>query len=188
MRIPNFVLQPRYQLFLYSSRHVGISAFIVREPSYMELVSFASMCHLGYEITVGCIRKIFSGGFARVLALDNLDLISCGDNHFLGHVSHNFVHHEQYGDAKLLGQVEGTNRQIEAFLGRVRTKCNDLIVAMGSPAGLHHVRLRRERGESGGGPSTLHVYEYARSLSHGSVSNVFHHERKTRTGCHRKSL
>ena len=144
----------------------------------MELVAFAGVRHFRDHVAVGSVWEIVFNRFFRVLSGRNFDLIGRRNHDFLGHVADDFIHHEHDGNAKLFRKIEGLDRKIEAFLRGVRTERDDLVVAVRSPAGLHHVGLCRKCGKSSGGSTALDVDEDAGRLRHGRVADVLHHERK----------
>ena len=79
-----------------------------------------------------------------------------------------------------LGEVEGERRQVDALLHRRRRQGDDLVVAVGAPARLHHVALGGLGGLAGGGPRALHVDDDAGRLGHAGVADALLHEREAR--------
>ena len=98
------------------------------------------------------------------------------------------VKHHHDGDAELFGQVETGNGQVEALLRGVGAEGDDAVIAVGSPLGLHHVGLRGQCGQPGGGSAALHVDENARGFRDGGVADVLHHEREAGAGSDREGF
>ena len=147
----------------------------MREAGDVKPVPFAGVRHLRHLVAVGSVGQVVADGLVRAATRDHLDLIRRRYDHFLGHVADHLIHHEQYGNAELLREVESLDDEIEAFLRRVGAESDDLVVAMRSPARLHHVGLRGQRGQSRGWATPLHVDEHARRFGHSGVADVFHH-------------
>ncbi len=92
------------------------------------------------------------------------------------------VRHDEDRDAVGFGEVEGLDGEIEALLRRIRHQRDDAVVAVRTPARLHHVLLRGERRQTGGGTAALHVGEHHRRLHHAGEPDGFHHQREAGAG------
>ena len=57
---------------------------------------------------------------------------------------------------------------------------DDGVIAVGSPAGLHHIALRGPRGQARRRSAALHVDDDARYLGHDGKADGFLHERESR--------
>jgi len=146
------------------------------------------MTGLRYQVLARLEGKVLLRGKLGHAAGVNLNLVGGRDNDLLGHVPDHLVHHEHYRHAVFLSQVERLNAEIEAFLRRGGRQRDDLVIAVGPPAGLHHVRLPRQGGQAGRGPATLHVHKHARRLGHHRQPDVLHHQREARPGSDREGL
>ena len=111
-----------------------------------------------------------------------VDLVGLGDDHLLGHVADALVEHHHDRHAELLGEVEAGDGQVEALLRGIGAERDDAVIAVRAPVGLHHVGLRGQGGQAGGGSAALHVDEDAGRLGHGGVADVLHHEREAGAG------
>ena len=115
-------------------------------------------------------------------------LLGLGDHHLLRHVADALVEHHHDGYAEFLGQVESRDGEVETLLRGIGAERDDAVVAVRTPARLHHVGLRRQGGQAGGRPSALHVDEDAGRLRHGGVSDVLHHQGEAGAGGHREGF
>src|ERR1022692_1326996 len=97
-----------------------------------------------------------------------------GNDYFLGHVAHALIHHQEDRLPVLLGEVEGLDGKVEALLRRIGAQRQNTVIAVRSPAHLHHVGLRGQRRQAGGGSAALHIHEYAGRFGHGGVPDVLH--------------
>src|SRR5581483_166832 len=176
------VAQAPHQLVLVFDIHRRIPALVVRQARDVETIALAGVRHFRYQVRARGGRQRLRGPLAGVAARIDLDLLRRRDHHLFRHVADALVHHHHHRNPIFLGQIKGFDGQIEAFLWRVGANGDDAVVPVRSPARLHHVRLRRQSGQSGGRAAALHVDENARRLGHGGVAYVLHHQGETGTG------
>ncbi len=153
----------------------------MRQAGHVETVAFAGVRHFRHQVFTGRVKLEFAGRFRSATARVDFDLIGGRDDHLLGHVPDTLVHHEHHRNAKLLGQVKRLDGEVEALLRRVGRERDDFVIAVRSPARLHHVGLRRQRGQARRWAAALHVDEHAGRFGHHRVADVLHHEREART-------
>jgi hypothetical protein len=82
----------------------------------VELVAFARMRHLGNQVAVRPVGQVILNRFVGAPPRHHFNLIRRRDHDFLRHVPDDLVHHEHHRHAKLFGQVESFDGQIETFL------------------------------------------------------------------------
>jgi hypothetical protein len=103
-------------------------------------------------------------------------------------MAHHLVHQEEHRGAVLFGKVKARHRQVKRLPHRSGCQCNDRMVAVGSPASLHHVTLGRAGGQPSAGAGSHHVDNHARDLGHHRIAKVLLHQRKARTAGRRHRL
>src|ERR1700758_3662731 len=143
---------------------------------------------LGHAVAVRAIRQIVLDSLSSVTARYDFNLVSRWDDHLLGHVADDLIHHEHHGYAELFRKIEGLDRQVEAFLWRVGTERDDFVVAVGTPSCLHHVGLCRQGGQTSGWTAALHIDEDAGRFRHCGVADMFHHQREAGAGSYGECL
>ena len=91
------------QLVLHVGPHVGIAALVVGQAGDVNVVALAHSRHVGDQVCAGLVSEKFSGRKRGVAARLDFDLLGRGDDDFLRHVAHHFVHHDEDRAAILLG-------------------------------------------------------------------------------------
>ncbi len=180
--------QAAHQAILRFHGHGRVSTLVVRQTRYMEPVAFTGVRHFRDLIRHRLVRLVIFDRPAGMAPRIDLDLAGFGNDYFLGHVAHALIHHQEDRLPVLLGEVEGLDGKVEALLRRIGAQRQNTVIAVRSPAHLHHVGLRGQRGQAGGGSAALHIHEYAGRFGHGGVPDVLHHEREARPRGDRKSL
>ena len=184
--VVDFVQQVADIFLLGLGVHGRVAALIVGQAGDVDAVALPGDGH-GRHVAV--VLAVFQAAIdAKAVRLhiaapdlgpvDDLDLVGRGDDHLFGHVPHLGVGHDQNRRAVLFRQVEGADGQIEQFLGRRGRQGDDGVIAVGPPAGLHHILLADQGGQPGGRPAPLDVDQDAGRLQHDAQAQVLHHQRK----------
>jgi hypothetical protein len=111
--------KPTDQLVLGLWCHVGVAVLVVGKAGDVELVALSRVRHLGDLVAFAGIGQIVVDGLLCVPAWNDFDLVRRRDHNFLRHVADDLIHHEHHGHAKIFGEIESLDRQVETFLGRV---------------------------------------------------------------------
>ena len=105
-----------------------------------------------------------------------------GNDHLFAHVADDFVGHDEHRRPVVFAQIEGRDGLVKDFLGRRGRQGDDLIIAVGAPAGLHHVGLGAHGGQAGGRAGALDIDHHAGGFGADPQADIFHHQAETRSG------
>ena len=93
-------------------------------------------------------------------------------------MGNDLVGQDDDGHAVFLRQVEGKHGDIEAVANRRNGQHDDGVIAVGPPAGLHHIPLGGHGGKPRAGPAPHHVHDDAGRFGHAGIAEVLLHQRK----------
>ena len=136
------------------------------ESGDVNVVALAGVRHVGHQVVLGFVGIEIRREERGVAARCDFDLFGRGMTTFSVMWPTTSSIMTKTGQSILLGVVERLDGEVETFLRRVGAERDDLVIAVRSPAHLHHVGLRRERGQSGRRAAALHINEDARRLGH----------------------
>ncbi len=99
----------------------------------------------------------------------------------LAHVAHHLVREQRHRRAEPLGEAHGRHGQTVHVCHVGGREHHRGVVAVGAPAGLHHVALRRRGRPAGGRPRPHDVHDQERRFHHDGVTDGLLHQREART-------
>src|SRR5208283_4135346 len=146
--LEDLVLQAAHQNVLDVGLHVGIATLVVSEAGDVDVVALADARHVRNQVFARFVGVKLARRYVSVAARIDVDLLGRRDHNLLGHMTHHFVHHDENRAAKLLCHIECGDSEVEALLRRVGAERDNLVVAVRSPAYLHHVGLGGKRWQT----------------------------------------
>ena len=96
-----------------------IAALVMSQTRAVEAVAVTSPSEVRDKLAVDLVGPVLPRRLAGQLASHDVDLLGWRDDHFLGHMPHALVHHEQHRRSVLFRQVHAPNGQVEALLRRL---------------------------------------------------------------------
>src|SRR3990170_3985926 len=158
----------------------GIPSLIMRKTVDIDMVTFTRYRHWREILTEVKWQKRWTL-FHRFLSLYDFDIFRRRNDESICHVSDDLIRHHKNWCPKLLGHVERFHREVEHLLDTVGSKCDNLVVAVGSPSDLHHVCLTDQGRQTRTRSAPLNINDNARCLGDDAKPYAFHHQGETRT-------
>ena len=151
------------------------------QTGYMNPVTVAAVGHRRDAVRIGFIGEIIFTGDGRLPPVDDFNFIFARNNHTLIHVPDNFIRKNQHGKTVIFAEIECADGHVEHLLRACRSKDDNFIMTMRSPARLHHISLPNRCGQSGAGAGPLDIADHTGGFRADSQPDVFHHEREARS-------
>ncbi len=155
----------------------GKTPHVVVEPGDVVAVHTAEVAHGQASVLTRQVGVIVDPALDRgAQPLHQGQFPRFGNDQFFAHVAHHLVEQKNDRRAVGFGQVEGLHRHLEDVLVVGGREGNDGMVAVGSPAGLHHIALAAVGGNAGGRAAALHVDHAHRHFRRYRQSQAFAHQ------------
>ena len=147
----------------------------------MDVISVAEPRHVGYEILAHGIGLIALGAcFFRPAARIDFDLLGGGQCHVLAQMPDDLVRQQNDRRAESLGVVYRHDRHVERLAHAPWGERDDRMIAVRTPACLHHVALRGRGRLSRRGADALDVRHHAGDLRARGVADQLLFQREAR--------